>query len=160
MEATMFAKEQNEEFQNYLTTVEPQPYVIDIVNETGCVQPVSLLDKRYGNPGIVITPPLDLTYQELCDYFLQPITIGMIAVDIVAYDREDIVSFMKFDFYRKDPGKVSHNPIILYDDPEKFVRFLFRPVELLIKPLTYINFSLPKGAEIQLMLYRQKDFGN
>lgn len=161
METIVFACEQkNEEFNERLKSVFGEPYVLGIKNENCGVQPVSLFNKRYVNPGIVITSYApDITYDELCYHFLQQIPLGLIAVRIVKCENEkDIMSFMKFDFHDKDVCRGSaHSPIILFDDPDKFEPVMFAPIDIVIKPLTYINFSLPRGAEIELMLYQKKD---
>ncbi len=161
MDAIVFAtEEKNEEFKNCLQSVLPKPYVIGIKNENCGVQPVSLFNKKYVNPGIAITlHAADVTYGELCFHFLQPIHLGLIAVRIIACENEkDIMGFMKFDFHDKDVCRGdAHSPIILYEDPDKFEPLLFSAIDIVVKPLTYINFSLPKDAEIELMLFEKRN---
>lgn len=158
MDPMVFAtKEKNDEFQKIFETVFPDPHIIGIRNENGGVQNVSLFSKTFSNPGIAIYSLVPhLTYQELCFYFLKPVKLGLIAVRITKCESRDIMGFMKFDFIEKDRRGESHNPINMCEDPETFEEMLFQPFDIITSPLTYINFALPRGAEIELMLFESR----
>lgn len=160
MEPIMFASpEKNQEFQKCLEGVLSEPYIILVRNENGKVQPVSLFNKSYSNPGIAINSPLsNLTYEELCFLFLQPVSIGLLVVRILQCENQEaIMAHMRFDFLDKDGRHtMSHNPVLLCEDPDQYEPVMFLPIDIVIKPLTYINFNLPKGAEIELMLFPKR----
>lgn len=159
MDPIVFAiEEKNIEFQTNLKRVYANPYIIRVRNENGGVQLISLFNKTYCHPGISITCPLArLTYEELCFLFLQPVSLGLIVVRIIeSMANPDIMGFMKFDFVDKDGrSEISVKPIYMYEDVREFEEVMYRPIDVLIKPLTYINFSLPQGAEIEIMLFEK-----
>lgn len=179
MDPIMFAtEEKNQQFQICLQSVLSDPYIIGVRNENGSVRRVSLFNKTAGNPGISITTPLqDFTYEELCFLFLKQIGLGLMVVRIIkCKNASDIMAHMKFDFTDKDGRReIIISPIYMYEDPMQFEELMFQPIDITMGALTYINFNLPEGAEIEIMLFqknpdyrvpvmvelvRNKDFGS
>lgn len=160
METIVFTtEEKNEKFKKCLEGVFPEPFIVEVRNENCGVQLVSLFNIDYYNPGVTINTPFPkLSYPELCRLFHHSVTIGLFAVRILQPHDKEIMSFMRFDFTDNNGrNKISHEWIHLYDDPEIFEPVMFQPMDITFKPLTHINFDLPRGAEIEIMLFEKKN---
>lgn len=149
-------------FEKCLHQVHPAPFIILVKNENCQEQIIQLFSHTTPAAGITILSQVpDVSYDEICLWFLQRIKLGLFLVQIVEpVDNPEIMRFMNFKWRQKD-GRGSSDYQLLNGDitdikPDFFEQVLFWPFDIETTPLTSLEFKLPAASAIEVHLFEKK----